>query len=87
MAARRALVLVGGAPAELPAADTLVGAADPYARTKLAADFSNSTVTFNTITGFTYTPPANTDFEIEAWLLIQTATATVLPRVGISIGA
>jgi hypothetical protein len=67
------------------------GSVDPYTRKKLASDFSNSTVTFNTITDgtrtFTFTPPANTDFEIEAWLLIQTATATVLPRVGVSIGA
>lgn len=56
--------------------------------TKLASDFVNATVTFNDITGFSYTPPANSDFEIEAWLLIVAgAAATNLPRVGISVGA
>lgn len=55
---------------------------------KLASDFVNATVTFNDITGFSYTPPANTDFEVEAWLLIVAGNAsTNLPRVGISIGA
>lgn len=59
--------------------------------TKIATDFSNSTVAFNTITDgtrtFSYTPPANSDFEVEAWLLLQTPTATILPRVGVSVGA
>ncbi len=59
--------------------------------TKIAADFSNSTVTFNTITDgartMSYLPPTGVDFEIEAFLLIQTATATVLPRLQIAVGA
>jgi hypothetical protein len=56
--------------------------------TKLASDFVNATVTFNDITGLTYTPPANSDFEVEAWLLIMAGNATTnLPRIGISIGA
>lgn len=56
--------------------------------TKLASDFTNATVTFTDITGFSYTPPANADFEIEAWLLIVAGNATTnLPRVGISIAA
>lgn len=53
----------------------------------LASDFVNATVTFNDITGFTYTPPANSNFEIEGWLLIQTVAAANLPRLGISVGA
>lgn len=62
------------------------GSADTV--TKLASDFVNATVTFNDITGFSYTPAANVDFEIEAWLLIVAGNATTnLPRVGISIAA
>lgn len=58
------------------------------ATTKLAADFVNATVAFTDVTGMTYTPPANTDFEMEFWLLVVAgAAATNLPRVGISIGA
>jgi hypothetical protein len=57
-------------------------------KTKLAADFVNATVTFNDITGFSYTPAANIDFEIEAWLLIVAGNATTnLPRIGISVPA
>jgi hypothetical protein len=58
---------------------------------KLAADFvcPNST-TFTDITDGTtilrFTPPANSDWEMEAKLLIETATAANMPEVGVSIG-
>lgn len=56
--------------------------------TKLAADFTNATVTFTDIIGLSYTPPANTDFELEAWLLIVAGNAaTNLPRLGVSVPA
>jgi hypothetical protein len=59
--------------------------------TKMTNDFGNSGTAFATITDLTrtmsFTPPANSDFEIEAWLLIQTPTATILPRVGVAVGA
>jgi hypothetical protein len=65
--------------------DAIPGATAPV---KLASDFVNATVTFTDITGFSYTPPANSDFEVEAWLLIVAgAAATNLPRLGISVGA
>lgn len=55
---------------------------------KLASDFTNATITFTDITGFSYTPAANADFEIEAWLLIVAGNlATNLPRVGVSVPA
>jgi hypothetical protein len=53
----------------------------------LASDFNNATATFNTITGMTFTPTANSPFEVQAALLIQTATATNLPRIGVNVGA
>lgn len=91
MAARRALVLVAGAPAELPAADTLVGAGDPWTRRKLASDFTTALATFGNITDgvtpFSFTPPANSDFVIEAELLIWTTSAANLPRIGVAIAA
>lgn len=53
----------------------------------LANDYTQATASFVTITGFTFTPAANAVFELEAPLLIQTTTATNLPRIGVSIGA
>lgn len=58
-----------------------------WTRVGLASDFTNSTVTFNTITGFTFTPPANTNFTIEVELLLTTAGTTSLPEVQVSVGA
>jgi hypothetical protein len=53
----------------------------------LASDYTNALATFATITGMTFTPTANSTFEVQAALLIQTTTTTNLPRVGVSIGA
>lgn len=61
--------------------------ADPWTRIKLAADFTNAATGFADITGLTYTPPANTDFMIEAELIILTTTTTTLPRIGVAIPA
>lgn len=61
--------------------------AEPWTRIKLAADFTTALATFGDITGLTYTPPANSDFMIEAELLLLTTTATNLPRVGVAIPA
>jgi hypothetical protein len=58
-----------------------------WTRIGLASDFTNSTVTFNTITGFTFTPPANTNFTIEAEILLTTAATASLPELRVSIGA
>jgi hypothetical protein len=68
-------------------ASTITGNTGGWTETTLASDFSNSTVTFNTITGFTFTPTANTNFEVQAAIMLQTATATVLPELQVSIGA
>lgn len=58
---------------------------------KLAADYTQATTTFTTITdgttSLTYTPPANTDWELEAHLHVLTTEATNLPRVGVNVPA
>lgn len=53
----------------------------------LANDYTQATNAFVTITGMTFTPTANQPFEVQAALLIQTTTATNLPRIGVNIGA
>jgi hypothetical protein len=58
---------------------------DVWARTILASDFNNATTTFNTITGMTYTPPANSNFTIEADIMILTTSAANLPRIGVNV--
>jgi hypothetical protein len=63
------------------------GGADPWTRTVLSSDFSNTAVTFSTITGFSWNPTANTNFTIECELLLTTGATASLPRIGVSIGA
>lgn len=59
------------------------GGSDPWTRVGLASDFTNATVTFNDITGFTFTPAANANWTIEAEILLQTPLTTNLPRLGV----
>ena len=67
------------------------GGSDPWTVRKLAADYTNATVTFANVTdgttALTFTPPANSDWELEGRILIQTTTATNLPRVGVNVAA
>jgi hypothetical protein len=57
----------------------------------LASDFTNSTATQNTVSDGTtilgFTPTSGATYEAEATLLIETATATVLPMVGVTVNA
>jgi len=62
------------------------GGSDPWTYIKLAADFPTSLATFSDITGMTFTPAANTDYEVEWCLMGQTATTTVGARPGVSYG-
>lgn len=66
-------------------------AGDPWTRLVLASDFVNAAASFATITdgatALSWTPPAGKAFTIEAELLFQTATASNLPRIGVSVGA
>ena len=65
--------------------------ADPWTRFVLASDFNNATIAFVTITDgatpLSWTPPASSNFVIEAQLLLWTTSGSILPRPGVSIGA
>lgn len=67
------------------------GGSDPWTNLKLALDYNNAANTFANITDgtttFTFTPAANTDWALDARLLIWTTTVTNLPRIGMAIGA
>lgn len=63
------------------------GGVDPWTRIKLTTDFVNGTTTFNTITGMSFTPAANTDWLLEAFLLLQTPATANLPRLGLNVAA
>ena len=62
------------------------GGSDPWTYVKLASDFVTSSSTAVDVTGMTFTPAANTDYEVEWVLLVSTATTTVGPRPGASWG-
>lgn len=57
----------------------------------ITADHTNSAVSQTTITDGTnalsFTPPATSNWEAEAVILIQTATATVLPTLNVNVAA
>lgn len=67
------------------------GGSDPWTRTTLTSDYNNATTTFTNITDgtrtLTYTPPANSNFTLEADLILWTTSATNLPRVGVKVTA
>lgn len=67
------------------------GGSDPWTYLKLTADYTNATATFANVTDgtvtLTWTPPANTDWMIDARILFQTTTVANLPRIGVAIGA
>ena len=72
--------------------DNTGGGGDTWTTTKLALDFvaANSAAFANVTDGttaLTFTPPANTDWEMTAKLIVETATAANLPRVGLNIGS
>jgi len=60
---------------------------DPWTRIKAVADVTNSTVTFANIDSFTFTPAANTDWVMEAYILIQTVATANMPLVRLNVGA
>lgn len=60
------------------------GGVDPWTYVKLASDFVTNSATAVDITGLSFTPSTNTQYEFEAHLLCRTATATVGPRPGVA---
>lgn len=57
---------------------------DPWTYVKLGSDFTNSTTTYNAVTGLAFTPAANTDYEINGILLLRSAATTTGPRPGVT---
>jgi hypothetical protein len=57
---------------------------DPWTYVRLGSDFSATASTAQNVTGFSFTPAANTRYEFEAMLMTRTATATVGPRPGLA---
>lgn len=60
------------------------GGSDPWTYVKIGSDFVTSSATAVDVTGLSFTPSANADYEFEALLLLRTATATVGPRPGLA---
>ena len=56
---------------------------DPWTYITLGSNFSTSSATAVDVTGLSFTPSASTNYEIEAWLMTRTATATIGPRPGV----
>jgi hypothetical protein len=92
MSARRPLIVntATGRKQELPSGDVL--AQDGWLYVKVTADFSVTAATFADIlqtaggAALGFTPAANTDYEVEGILSLQTATATIGPRHGLTWG-
>jgi hypothetical protein len=57
---------------------------DPWTYVRLTSDFSTTSASAVDITGLAFTPTVSTRYEVEAVLLVRTATATVGPRPGIA---
>lgn len=75
-----------GATRTLTIAASGGGGSDPWTYIKLAADQVTSLATFVDLTDMTFTPAANTDYEVEWVMLVSTATTTVGPRPGAAWG-
>lgn len=56
---------------------------DPWTYLKLAADFSNSTLTATDVTGLALTPVANTDYLVRAYLPTVAAAVTTGVQLGL----
>lgn len=83
--AERLLALVQAVGADIKAINTAIAAlvaGGDWSRVGLSADFVNATVTFTDVTGFTCTIPANTNFTIEADLIVAAVATANLPRLG-----
>jgi hypothetical protein len=59
---------------------------DPWTYLKVSADQAISTATWSDLTGLSFTPNPNADYEVEWCLQCQTPTATVGARPGVAWG-
>ncbi len=61
------------------------GGSDPEAWVKLSADIANSTITFSSVTGLSFTATANTTYQVELIGTFQSAASTTGIAVALSI--
>jgi hypothetical protein len=83
--AERLAAFVAAVGADIKALNASVAAlvaGGDWSRVGLTNDFVNATVTFTDVTGFTCTIPANTNFTIEADLIVAAVATANLPRLG-----
>lgn len=59
-------------------------AADPWTYIKLSSDFSTSSATAVDVTGFSFTPAAGLDYEIDGVLYVSTTATAIGPRPGLA---
>ena len=78
---------VGADIKSLTASVAALVAGGDWARVGLASDFVNATVAFTDVPGWTCTIPANTNFTIEADLVLSAVATTNLPRFGLTWNA
>lgn len=74
----------GGGTTNFLRADGSWATADRWTYIKLSSDFTTTSATAVDVTGLEFTPAASTQYEFEAVLFTQTATATVGPRPGLA---
>lgn len=67
----------------LGSGDLVVSGTDPWTYVTLGSDFTISTTANNKVTGLNFTPAASTNYLIEGYYLLRTATATTGARPGI----
>ena len=78
-----AIADVTGLQSELDSkSDIGQGGSDPWTYLRRATDFTTTSATAVDVTGLSFLPTANTTYEIEARLMVRTATATINPRPG-----
>lgn len=58
------------------------GGSDPWTYVRLTSDFTTSSASAVDVTGMAFAPDINSTYEVEAQLMVRTATTTVGPRPG-----
>lgn len=85
--ADRLTALAQAVGADVKALYAIATGSGDWARVGLASDFVNATVAFTDVTGWTCTIPANTNFTVEADLILSAVATANLPRFGLSWSA
>lgn len=79
-------VLQCNGPGQNPSWVNAGGGSDPWTYVRITSDFTTTSATAVNVTDMAFTPSANTRYEFEASLYLQTATAATGPRPGLTAG-